>query len=79
MNTLRELRKKFWQRAVVFPLGVAGVVLLDEYIKEGYLFKPSDILIPGTHESIVLGLILLSASAAIGGAVRGRGKDKKAA
>jgi len=29
------------------------LVLADEYVKEGYLFKPSDLLVPLTHESLI--------------------------
>lgn len=79
MDPLRELRKKFWRRAVVFPLGLTGVLLIDEYIKEGYLFKPSDILVPGSHESIILALVGFSVYAYVRGVKRESGKDEKGA
>ena len=34
-------------------VAVVGVILTDEVVKEGYLFKPSDVKKPFTHEWIL--------------------------
>jgi len=54
LPTLDDLRKKFWDRAVLWSFSLSILLLLDEYVKEGYFFNPYDILVPGTHESLIL-------------------------
>lgn len=51
--------KKLSLRAILFLIVAIIYILLDEYIKEGYLVKPSDFLKPATHENI-LTIILIS-------------------
>lgn len=53
MPALDDLRKKFWLRSFIFSLFASGYLLVDEYVKEGYLFNPQDLLVPGTHESLL--------------------------
>ncbi len=50
---LSDLKKKFWTRFAVFSLFISIWLLVDELIKEGYLFSPDDVRIPGTHEFII--------------------------
>ena len=53
-NPFKNWKKRltFWLYFLVFG------ILLDEYIKEGYIFKPSDILVPLSHEQIALTLFI---------------------
>jgi len=53
LPTLDDLRKKFWLRSLIFSLFSASFLLVDEYVKEGYLFNPQDLLVPGTHENLL--------------------------
>jgi len=54
-----DLRKR-WRERLNLWLGSGLVLLLaDEYIKEGYLFDPHDVAVPGTHESIITVVIIL--------------------
>jgi len=47
---LKNIRKRIhWWYAWIIVL-----LLVDEYIKEGYLIKPSDFLKPLTHENLLL-------------------------
>jgi len=38
------------------------LTLVDEYLKEGYVFKPSDLLVPFTHEQFFTLLLIGSAA-----------------
>lgn len=38
----------------LIPLAVVVFVLIDEWLKEGYFFKKSDVNKAGTHENIVV-------------------------
>lgn len=57
---LSELREKFWKRVSVFSLGLAVLVLIDEWIKEGYVFNPDDISCIGSHETIFILFVFIS-------------------
>ena len=56
-NPIANLKKRFWLRAGVLSFSGAALVIIDEYLKEGYLFNPNDITLIGSHESIVVTLI----------------------
>ncbi len=58
--TLEDLKKRFEVRFSVFTVFISLWLLTDEMIKEGYLFDIRDVLIPGTHESIIVALLSLN-------------------
>jgi len=49
-----QVKKKFWKRVSVISLGLAILTLIDEWIKEGYVFNPKDLLCVGSHEFLFL-------------------------
>jgi len=61
----QSLKKKFWLRASVFSLITILATLIDEYIKEGYWFNPQDVSKLGTHESIIIVLLVVSVISAV--------------
>lgn len=61
----KEIKKKFWRRVSVFSIGMAVLVLIDEWIKEGYVFDPSDITCIGSHETLFIVFVALSLYARI--------------
>jgi len=70
---IRELVKNWRQRLSAFLLVSALIVLIDEVVKEGYVFNPADLLTPAiTHEKIFLALIVIAMI--IGGGKNGRCK-----
>ena len=55
MDTIKTLK-----RLMLWNIGLMILLLLDEYIKEGYLIKASDFLRLLTHENLLLiGLMIL--------------------
>jgi hypothetical protein len=48
--------KRLRLRAFLWTAGLTILILLDEFIKEGYLAKLEDFLKPGTHESLLMAL-----------------------
>jgi hypothetical protein len=55
MNAIKTLK-----RLMLWNIGMIILLLLDEYIKEGYLIKISDFLKPFTHENLLsMGLMSL--------------------
>lgn len=56
---LQDIRKKWMVRARIWIIWLIAMLLTDEYIKEGYFFKISDVIIPGTHENIITTLIII--------------------
>lgn len=50
----KNLKKKFVIRSAVFSAGLIPLIIIDEYIKEGYAFNPGDVTKLGTHESIIV-------------------------
>ena len=57
---LGDLKKRIHIRLPVFLIGLAILLLIDEYVEEGYLFDVRDVFIAGTHEFVVVVLLLLS-------------------
>ena len=55
---MRELYKRVKLRLRIWIAGLIVLLLIDEYIKEGYLFKLSDVFCIGTHENIISMLII---------------------
>jgi len=54
----KELTKKWAKRLILWLGGIIILLLLDEKIKEGYWFKPEEIVIPFTHENIITALLI---------------------
>ncbi|RLG82037.1 MAG: hypothetical protein DRO40_08610 [Thermoprotei archaeon] len=55
-----ELKKKIWRRTEFWITWITIGLLIDEYIKEGYLFKIEDVFNANiTHEKIIVLLIVL--------------------
>ena len=48
-----KILKRLHLRSIVFLIFFNAWLLIDEYIKEGYFFKPDEILVPVTHENIM--------------------------
>jgi|Deesub1362A_J573_1020465.scaffolds.fasta_scaffold00761_11 hypothetical protein len=51
--TLKDLTKKLSKRLPLWIAGLIGLILIDEWIKEGYLFNFSDLFVIGTHEFLI--------------------------
>lgn len=49
----RSIKKNFWRRLNLGAFILVLWLLMDEYLKEGYLFNPSDITRPFTHEFLI--------------------------
>jgi len=50
---LRDLRKRWRSRLALAAAALTLWLLTDEYVKEGYLFKPEDVLVAGSHEWLI--------------------------
>jgi Ni,Fe-hydrogenase I cytochrome b subunit len=50
---------KTMKRIITWIIIVLLGVFVDEYVKEGYIFNPNDIVKIATHENIVLILLLI--------------------
>jgi len=48
--------RRFWRRLPVALVFAIAWLLVDEWLKEGYIFKLSDLLVPGSHETIIIAL-----------------------
>ncbi|RLI71965.1 hypothetical protein DRO97_09325 [Archaeoglobales archaeon] len=57
---LGDLKKRIHISLPVFLIGLAVLFVVDEYVKESYLFDVRDVFIAGTHEFVVVVLLLLS-------------------
>ncbi|RLI76104.1 hypothetical protein DRP05_13500 [Archaeoglobales archaeon] len=57
---LGDLKRRIHIRLPVFLIGLAVLLVVDEYVKEGYLFDFRDVVIVGTHEFAVVVFLLLS-------------------
>lgn len=68
-----ELKKNWRARLSALSLIIALIVLVDEVVKEGYSFDPSDLLAwpPPSHEQLFL--LLLFVGLLLGVRWRGRG------
>lgn len=53
-----DLKKKLRKRSLLWSPSLIALLLIDEYIKEGYFFNPHDVLYPGTHEWFITMIIL---------------------
>lgn len=51
---MKKIKVKLLKRITAWIVIVISGVIVDEYIKEGYLFDPSDLVKWGTHENIVM-------------------------
>jgi len=51
--TLKDLKKKLLKRFDFWCLSAVFFLIVDEIIKEGYMFDIRDVLIPGTHEFLI--------------------------
>jgi len=57
-----ELKKKIWRRTEFWITWITIGLLIDEYIKEGYLFKIEDVFNTNiTHEKIIIFLLIVLA------------------
>jgi len=54
-----DLAKKFYERSLFWIALLIAGLLADEYIKEGYLFDPADMIVYGTHEFLIMLLSML--------------------
>jgi Ni,Fe-hydrogenase I cytochrome b subunit len=54
-----KMMTKTVKRIITWIMIVLAGVLIDEYLKEGYLFNPNDLIKIATHENIVLILLLI--------------------
>ncbi|CCG27831.1 hypothetical protein [Alphaspiravirus yamagawaense] len=46
------------KRLILWYVTLVFLILADEYVKEGYILRPRDFLIPFTHENLLLVLTL---------------------
>jgi hypothetical protein len=51
---MKNAAKNITVRAIAFIVIAIAFILIDEYLKEGYVFRPDEIFIPLTHENITL-------------------------
>jgi len=54
-NPLKNIKR----RLPIWLIGFIILLFIDEYIKEGYLFKLSDIFKPLTHENIIIIIVTI--------------------
>ena len=47
-------KRRLWKRIHWWYAWFIVLLLVDEYIKEGYIIKPGDFLKPLTHENLLL-------------------------
>lgn len=63
MKKLSESRynpfKNIRERIIMWIFLLIFGVIIDEYIKEGYIFNPDDLLVPFTHEQIIVVLLII--------------------
>ena len=55
---IKELFKKASKRLEFWGIFLIFGILMDEYIKEGYFFHPTEMFIPFTHEFFILLIII---------------------
>ena len=58
LKTYRPLRNAR-KRIPIWIIGLITILLIDEYVKEGYLFNPNDVIKPLTHENLIATLIVI--------------------
>jgi hypothetical protein len=73
MGWREELKKKWRARLSAFFIILALIVLIDEIVKEGYSFDPSDLIAwpPPSHEQLFI--LFLFLGLLLGVRWRGRG------
>jgi len=54
-----DVVKNLKKRVKLWLLVGIGLVLLDEYVKEGYWFCIDDVFVPLTHENLLLIMVLV--------------------
>lgn len=54
-----DLKKNVHKRINVWLIIVAIALLVDEYVKEGYLFDPNDVIVPATHENLLFWVFII--------------------
>lgn len=54
----RELKKRAMNRVEWWLVWAVVGLLVDEYVKEGYWFRPEDLMTPVTHEFLIMMLVL---------------------
>ena len=57
---ITNIKKKFWKRLSWLSLISIIAILGDEYIKEGYLFNPTEATNPYCHEFWIMVFIIIS-------------------
>lgn len=57
---ISELKKRPLERLEVFLFFTTFYLLADEAVKEGYFFKPSDVFAVGTHENLIIVLLIIN-------------------
>jgi len=67
--------KQLGRRLGLWLLVAALLVLADEWLKESYLFRPSDLLVPFSHEQVFAAL-LAAFGAWLITVLKGTGRDK---
>lgn len=64
MTALTDGLKNLVKRVPFWIVAIVGFILVDEYIKEGYLFKIEDLLSGQiTHEKLILFTVLIGLNA----------------
>ena len=74
-SAIEGVKKKFWLRLSNFSFFAVGFLLVDEKIKEGYFFRPSDIMTIGSHESLITLFFLIGSISYIIHKKRGVGHE----
>jgi len=58
-SAIEGLKKSLWLRLSNLSFFAVLFLLVDEKIKEGYFFRPSDLLLIGSHESLITMFVLI--------------------
>ena len=72
---IQQLKKKFWKRLTLFSVFVIAFLIVDEKIKEGYIFNIKDIVNPYSHELYILLFAIVGIVSAYISKVRGDGDE----
>lgn len=57
---IEQITKNFWKRLSWLSFIVVIYLLGDEYLKEGYLFNPTDLVNPYSHETLAILLTIVA-------------------
>lgn len=55
----REIKKNLAKRLKMWTVLIIIGILLDEYLKEGYIFNPKDLATPLSHEQLIITIVLI--------------------